>query len=134
MVIESILNFNYMKYANLIMLLSLAEITLKAGFFGKKPHASFDEDQLQAIDDALAAKNSTTDLEQKISELEAANQNLQASNDAVANVLEQALELNGLKQESTMEKSIEALGQKCKEYGESKNRHTFEKIDGTDDD
>lgn len=122
-----------MKFVNILLLLGLAEITLKAGFFGKKPSASFDEDQLKLIDEALA-KNSTTDLEQRIAELEESNTSLQTSYDGLANVLEQALELNGMEPAKTPEESIEALGLKCKEYGTSKARHTLVGNDGQDSD
>ncbi|MCO7352078.1 hypothetical protein NHN18_01070 [Riemerella anatipestifer] len=115
-----------MKFKKLTALLCLSQITLHAGFLGnKKSFAKLDEDQLQTIEEALEEKD-TSDLEQQLSDSQATIKN-------VENALEQALNIAGVEAGADMIASIVALGEKCKEYGESTNRHTFAKNTGVDE-
>lgn len=114
-----------MKYPLLSNLLALATIDLQSNFFGnKKPSARFDEDQLQAIEDALA-KSDTAKIQNRVTELEEEqNTNQQALNDA--------FNLAGLKAEEmgSFAEAIAALGARCDELGKSTNRHSFAAHDG----
>lgn len=115
-----------MKFQKLTALLALGEISLNAGLFGnKKPFARLDEDQLQTIEEALE-KNDTSDLEEQLT---TAKDEIKG----VENAVEQALEVAGLKAGDSLVASIVALGEKCKEYGESKDRHTFAKNSGKEE-
>lgn len=115
-----------MKFQKLVALLALGELPLNAGLFGnKKPFAKFDEDQLQTIEEALE-KNDTSDLEEQLT-------TAQDEVKGVENAVEQALEVAGLKAGDSLVASIVALGEKCKEYGESKDRHTFAQNSGKDE-
>ncbi|MDO5510226.1 MAG: hypothetical protein Q4F57_05990 [Weeksellaceae bacterium] len=122
-----------MKYTNITALLGLTALTVKAGFFGKNPHASLDEEQLEKIDAALA-QNPSADLQQKLSALEAQHSELQNAHTRITNALEQALQVNEIDASDSIEDSIVALGETCKAYGESANRHTFAAHNGQDQD
>lgn len=125
------------KFTTLTTLLALGEIELNAGFFGnKKPFAKFDEDQLQVIEDALQ-KTDNTDLEKKVTDLEAEKIALEKSifdqkayQLKIENALEQALQINGLEPASNIDGSIALLGEKCKEYGDADVSHTLLLNDG----
>lgn len=130
-------------YINLAMILGLSEITLQSGLFGNKNFAKFDEENLDALEKALANKDAE-DLQAQIKQLEQEKASLEAQVselsaqgeqlDQIQNAIEQALEVNEIEASESFAESIEALGAKCKEYGASKNRHTFSNSDGKDGD
>lgn len=136
-----------MKYQKLTALLGLSEILLNAGIFGqKKPFAKLEEDELQKIEDALAnvteaetqqalndAKEEITALKTKVTELEGIILTEQQQNADMANAVEQALQHAGLEAQGNFVSNIAHLGEKCKEYGESKERHTFAENNGKDE-
>ena len=62
-------------------------------------------------------------------ELAAGKENMAALQDAV----EQALEHAGLEAKGTLQENIVLLGEKCREYGDSKNRHNFPENNGKDE-
>lgn len=84
-----------MNYPKLTSLLGLASIVFHNSIFGGKTHARLDEEQLQAVEAALA-ENDTTALTEKISQLEADNSALQSKEVEMQNALEEAFEKNGL--------------------------------------
>lgn len=109
----------------LTALLGLAAITMhNSNIFGTgKNYAKLDEDQLQKIEDALAAEPAAEDPE--------AMQNLQSQLDATTasvsglhDAISEALALNGLQitKDQTPADAIALLGSTCKEYGASKER------------
>lgn len=107
-----------MKFKLLAAVLATEVINLKAGLFGGKPFASFDEEALEKIENALEEKDTTA--------LTAENEALKNEAQNTVNALTEALSLNdiSLGVEATVVDQIKALGQKCKEYGEKKNVHT----------
>lgn len=122
-----------MKYPKLSALLGLSEIVLNAGIFGnKKPFAKLDEDDLAKVEGALE----DSETESLKEELNQANENLIAEKQtvlAVENAVEQALALAGLTAKETLVENIVLLGEKCKEYGDSKNRHSTPENNGTEE-
>ena len=129
-----------MKFQRIAMILGLSQLNLKAGMFGHKPFVKLDEGQLTELENALV-ENSQEDLQAQIEnltkeklELENKNQQLIEEKEAVENALEQALNLNEIEAGESVEQSIEALAQKCKEYGSSQNRNTLPPTDGKDTD
>ncbi|SDE68506.1 hypothetical protein [Riemerella columbipharyngis] len=114
------------RFQKLTALLALGEISLNAGLFGnKKPFAKLDEDQLQIIEDALK-KNDTTALEESLKSAE-------TKVSEVENAVEQALEISGLKAGDSLVASIVLLGETCKQYGESKDRHSLPENSGKEE-
>lgn len=100
------------KFTKLTAVLALAEIPLHSNFFGtKKPFAKLEEDQLQAIEDALAT-NDTAELEQKVNSLTESNTALQTTHTEVENAVNDALALNGLTipENSSLAEAIALLG------------------------
>lgn len=106
-----------MKYSRIVALLGLSEMVLHSNLFGGKPFAKLSEDELEKINAALEE------------ELASGKENMAALQDAV----EQALEHAGLEAEGTLQENIVLLGQKCREYGDSKNRHNFPENNGKDE-
>ncbi len=121
-----------MKFQKLTALLALSTIELHSNLFGKKPFAKLDEDQLEKIENALEERN-TTELEAKLSttekEKEEAVENVSNLNSAV----EQALQHAGLEPKGSVIESIALLGEKCKEFGDSKDRHNFPENSGKEE-
>lgn len=113
-----------MKYALLAGLLGVEAVNLKAGIFGGKPFASFDEEALEKIEGALQEKD-TSGLTEQVATL---TQEAKTTTDAVT----AALELNELTPEenASVADQVTALGAKCKEYGEKKTVHTSLTNDG----
>lgn len=117
-----------MKYALLAGLLGVEAVNLKAGIFGGKPFASFDEEALEKIESALQEKD-TSGLTEQVATL---TQEAKNTTDAVT----AALELNELavEENASVAEQIKALGTKCKEYGEKKTVHTAITNDGKETD
>lgn len=118
-----------MKYPLLTALLALAEITPKAGLFGGKPFASFTEEQLDKIEEALE-KNDTSAFKEQLAQLNKDISERKTRLENIENAVNTALELNGLEAADTFDKSIELLGTTCKEYGEKKSTHTLPATNG----
>lgn len=121
-----------MKFPKLTSLLGQSLIELHSSFFGNnKPFAKLDEEQLQNIETALETTDNSA-LTAQIEEHEATILTLNTSSTETQNALDQALQLNeiSLPEGSTSAAAIVALGQKCKEYGASKNRHVDPKNNG----
>ena len=114
-----------MKYSRIVALLGLSEMVLHSNLFGGKAFAKLSEDELEKINAALEEKD-TKALEE---ELASGKENMAALQDAV----EQALEHAGLEAKGTLQENIVLLGEKCREYGDSKNRHNFPENNGKDE-
>lgn len=114
-----------MKYSRIVALLGLSEMVLHSNLFGGKAFAKLSEDELEKINAALEEKD-TKALEE---ELAAGKENMAALQDAV----EQALEHAGLEAKGTLQENIVLLGEKCREYGDSKNRHNFPENNGKEE-
>lgn len=108
----------------LTALLGLTAITMhNSNIFGTgKNYAKLDEDQLQKIEDALAAEGGpdATIVENLQNELTTAQTAASGMEEAVT----AALELNGLQitEGQSAVEAIALLAQTCKEYGASKER------------
>ncbi len=107
----------------------VTEVSLKNGIFGGKPFVSFNEEQLEKIEKALAVQ-SNEELQQSVTALMAENAEMKATSETVTTAVNKALGLNGLEQKETLAESVELLGTTCKEYGEKKPTHTITKNDG----
>ncbi|MCT4079283.1 hypothetical protein HZP84_03955 [Elizabethkingia anophelis] len=124
-----------MKYPLVAGVLGFEKVELHSNFFGGKPFAKLDEDQLEKLE-AAVKQNDVSALEKTIADQKDSIEALQAKASDSENALQQALEMNGIKLEEGQEHAaaIALLGQKCKEYGESKNRHSFAGHDGKNKD
>lgn len=117
-----------MKFPKLTALLGLATLSFHASnIFGQKSHVRFSEEEVQSIEDALAENPN----EQLQEQLDTANQLNTETAEAVKTAMETA-NLEHQHQESLLD-NIKFLGEKCKEYGESKDRHTFAKNNGEEE-
>lgn len=112
-----------MKYKLIAAVLALEAINVKSGLFGGKSFASFTEEQLDAIEEALE-KTDTTALSAQIAQLQSEVKEKNARLEALEDSVTQALSINELEASETFAESIDALGKKCKEYGEKKTVHT----------
>lgn len=112
-----------MKFKLLAATLGLASISLKAGMFGGKPFASFNEEQLDTIEGALVA-NDNSELQSEVERLTNEVAEHTAAMTTIENAVNTALELNGLEAEKISADSIKLLGKTCKAYGEKKSVHT----------
>lgn len=129
-----------MKYPKLTAFLGLATLNLHSGLFGTKNHYRLDEEQVQKLEDQLAAQGSEDvqkqldDLQKNYDTLQSNYNTLETANTGLQNAVTQALELNELTDQLTDKQSVSEgvvlLGTKCKEYGTSNNRHSFQKNDG----
>ncbi len=121
-----------MKYELIAAALGVESISLKGGLLNSKTVASFNEDQLQAIEKALAATGSA-ELQQKLDKATQENSSLKTSNEAMENAAKAALELNELTADTegkTVAEQITFLGEKCQEYGKKETVHTIAQNDG----
>ena len=115
------------KFPLIAALFGLAEVAFHKDWFGGKAFAKFDEDAMEKIE-AAVKQNDVSALEQTIAEQKTTIEGLEASALETKNVVQQALELNGLELgegESSLNEAVATLGKKCKEFGENKNRHSF---------
>ena len=112
-----------MKFTRITALLGLAQLTFHAGVFGtQKPFAKLSEEELEKIENALAGLES----EEMAEELEKTKQSL---SDAVTNL--EVAKKNSEETAQAVEAALETLlGEKCKEFGGSKNRHSVVENDG----
>lgn len=118
-----------MKYKLIKSALGVLDLSLQAGLFGGKPYVKFDEEQLDKIEKSLF-DNSATELQ----ELKATQEQILKKQEALENAIGMALKINNIEPSGDSVKNIENLGMKCKEYGESQNRHPFIPTDGKDRD
>ena len=128
-----------MKFTRITALLGLAQLTFHAGVFGtQKPFAKLSEEDLEKIENALAGLESeglAEELESTKQSLSDAVTNLEVvkkNSEETAQAVEAALETAGLKEEAkeSVVENIALLGEKCKEFGGSKNRHSLVENDG----
>lgn len=112
-----------MKYTQLLAILGLSELNLKAGFFGGKAFVAMTEEQLDLIEEALKEKD-TSAMETELKELREQDASHRVEMGNIENAVTAAMKLNSLEANSTSE-SIELLGTTCKAYGEKKTLHTL---------
>ncbi len=118
------------KYKLLATVLGLENFSLKSGLLGGKPFASFNEEQLQAIENALAEKTGVT--AEQLQQLQTNLQEQQETNQAIETAVTAAMEQNGLEATGSVVEQVELLGNTCKEYGEKQTTHTLLQNDGKD--
>lgn len=122
-----------MKYKKITALLGITEITMNTGVFGnKQSFAKMTQEDLEKIENALNGSESE-DLNNKLKVLTKDLNAEKQKNSDYENAVEQALQHAGLKSEDNLVQSIALLGEKCKEYGESTNRHSFPENNGEDE-
>lgn len=132
-----------MKYQKLTAVLGLAQISLSRGALGlSTPTATFSEEDLGKIEQALAQGDAQAmeALQQEVAtlkeDLATAKENETKANEkaeAMENAVAEALETAGLQAEEETTGSIALLGAKCKEYGNSKERHSFPENNGKEE-
>lgn len=127
-----------MNYPKLTALLGFATLELHAGVLGTgKPYAKLSLEDLEAIEKALTEKENTgevEELQQKLTETQAEASAYEKMIAETAQSVDKALKIAGLEKKESMTQSIELLGEKCKEYGESKDRHSLAENNGNDTD
>ena len=121
-----------MKFTRITALLGLAQLTFHAGVFGtQKPFAKLSEEELEKTEGLAEELESTKQsLSDAVTNLEVVKKN----SEETAQAVEAALETAGLKEEAkeSVVENIALLGEKCKEFGGSKNRHSVVENDGTE--
>lgn len=123
-----------MKYAKITALLGLAQLTLHSGIVGMgKPVAKLTEEDLEKIENALENNENIEALQQKLSDAEASSATFEKVVAETAQAVENAMETAGLEKQEGLVENINLLGEKCKEFGESKDRHSFADNNGKDD-
>lgn len=123
-----------MKYAKITALLGLAQLTLHSGIVGMgKPVAKLTEEDLEKIENALENIENVEALQQKLSDAEASSATFEKVVAETAQAVENAMETAGLEKQEGLVENINLLGKKCKEYGESKDRHSFADNNGKDE-
>ena len=117
-----------MKYTKLTALLGLAEITLHSGTFSMgTPFAKLNEEQLDLIENAIITlQNQLTEATSKASAFEKITTE-------TAKAIETAMQTAGLEKQEGMIENINLLAEKCKEFGEDKNRHSFPDNNGKEE-
>lgn len=122
-----------MKYAKITALLGLAQLTLHSGIVGMgKPVAKLTEEDLEKIENALENNENIEALQQKLSDAEASSATFEKVVAETAQAVENAMETAGLEKQEGLVENINLLGEKCKEFGESKDRHSFADNNGKD--
>lgn len=133
-----------MKYTKLTALLGLAEITLHSGTFSMgTPFAKLNEEQLDLIENALAkdqendlAKDHENDiiaLQNQLTEATSKASAFEKITTEAAKAIETAMQTAGLEKQEGMIENINLLAEKCKEFGEDKNRHSFPDNNGKEE-
>lgn len=123
-----------MKYAKITALLGLAQLTLHSGIVGMgKPVAKLTEEDLEKIENALENNENIEALQQKLSDAEASSATFEKVVAETAQAVENAMETAGLEKQEGLVENINLLGEKCKEFGESKDRHSFADNNGKDE-
>lgn len=119
-----------MKYPKLTALLGLAQIELHSGAFGfNKPFAKLSEEELSKIEQALL-EDKSQEHQETIQALEDEKALMQEKLTAMETAVATALLTAGLEASENLIDNITQLGEKCKEYGSSKERHSFPENDG----
>jgi len=123
-----------MKYPKLTSFFGIATLSFHSSMMGKN-HVRLTEEQCQQLEDHFAEEKPAenpeelTQLQSKFDALQENYNALETSNKGLSTAIETALNLNGLKTElgetATSEEAIALLGEKCKEYGNSNNRHSL---------
>ncbi|MET3035835.1 hypothetical protein ABXT08_07030 [Chryseobacterium sp. NRRL B-14859] len=122
----------------LLAVLGLQAFTFHNNFWGSgEAHVKLDNKQLQLIEDALenkATENPANEDAKTLEDLQAQVSGFEANEAAVQEALTAALGLNGIEaaEGQTVAEAITALGAKCKEYGSSKNTHSFIHTNGVE--
>lgn len=125
-----------MKFKKITAILGLTSVVFHSNLFGtKKPYAKFSEEDLEALEKALENKTegNEEELQEQINQLSQENNTLQEQASATEKAVAEALALAGLTAKETLAENIALLGEKCKEYGESKNRHSMPENNGTEE-
>lgn len=128
-----------MKYPKITALLGLSTLSFHSTFGIGKNHVRLTEEECQKLEDHFSADPSgnvleMSELQSKFDVLQNNYNTLNATNIAMGDALDAAINLNDLKGElgatATPEEAITLLGAKCKEYGTSENRHSFPNNNG----
>ena len=125
-----------MKYTKLTALLGLAEITLHSGTFSMgTPFAKLNEEQLDLIENALAKdhENDTITLQNQLTDATSKASAFEKITTETAKAIETAMQTAGLEKQEGMIENINLLAEKCKEFGEDKNRHSFPDNNGKEE-
>lgn len=125
-----------MKYTKLTALLGLAEITLHSGTFSMgTPFAKLNEEQLDLIENALAKdhENDIITLQNQLTEATSKASAFEKITTETAKAIETAMQTAGLEKQEGMIENINLLAEKCKEFGEDKNRHSFPDNNGKEE-
>lgn len=125
-----------MKYTKLTALLGLAEITLHSGTFSMgTPFAKLNEEQLDLIENALTKdhENDTITLQNQLTEATSKASAFEKITTETAKAIETAMQTAGLEKQEGMIENINLLAEKCKEFGEDKNRHSFPDNNGKEE-
>ncbi len=125
-----------MKYTKLTALLGLAEITLHSGTFSMgTPFAKLNEEQLDLIENALAKdqENDIIALQNQLTEATTKASAFEKITTETAKAIETAMQTAGLEKQEGMIENINLLAEKCKEFGEDKNRHSFPDNNGKEE-
>ena len=125
-----------MKYTKLTALLGLAEITLHSGTFSMgTPFAKLNEEQLDLIENALAKdhENDFITLQNQLTEATSKASAFEKITTETAKAIETAMQTAGLEKQEGMIENINLLAEKCKEFGEDKNRHSFPDNNGKEE-
>lgn len=110
-----------------LAVLGLQAFVFHSNFWGnEKKHVRLSEEQLEKLNTALEQQTSAEDAELLA--------NLQENETAIQESLSAALALNGIEavEGQTVAEAIEALGLKCKEYGDANPTHLKIPTDGKD--
>lgn len=125
-----------MKFKKITAILGLTSVVFHSNLFGtKKPYAKFSEEDLEALENALENKTegNEDELQEQINQLSQENNTLQEQASATEKAVAEALALAGLTAKETLVENVALLGEKCKEYGERKNRHSMPENNGTEE-
>ncbi|MFJ1424863.1 hypothetical protein ACILFS_00930 [Capnocytophaga canimorsus] len=113
-----------MKYAKLAAVLAVTEIVAKKPVLGGEAKASFTEEQLEKIENALAEKD-TSALEQELATLKEEKSQYQEEVNGFRASVTQALTDNELEASEDLNADITLLGKTCKEYGDARPKPTL---------
>ena len=125
-----------MKFKKITAILGLTAVVFHSNLFGtKKPYAKFSEEELEELEKALEnkAEGNEEELQEQINQLTQENSTLQEQALATEKAVADALALAGLTAKENIAENIALLGQKCKEYGESNNRHSMPENNGKEE-
>lgn len=125
-----------MKKFALISALLGFQLTTKKPLLGGEPVATLKEEDFGKIENEME-RLQNQDFQGQLDQAELDRQDLEkqlnqanADKDALQTAVTTALEQNGIESKGNDYDDILALGDKCKEYGASQNRHTFPSNDG----